>query len=114
MGDLSLHFNRSEFACPDLCGLDTVDAELLSDLDSIRTHFERPVTINSGCRCPEYNRSVGGAENSQHLLGRAADIVVDGITPALVQELAEQLDVHGLGEYSTFTHIDSRNGTARW
>ena len=111
---MSTHFSRSEFACPDHCGLDTVDAELLSDLESIREHLERKVTITSGCRCPEYNRSVGGAENSQHLLGRAADIVVDGITPALVQELAEQLDVHGLGEYSTFTHIDSRNGTARW
>ena len=76
MGDLSEHFSREEMACKCGCGLDTVDAELLSLLEKIRAHFDRPITINSGCRCEAHNRAVGGSKNSQHLIGRAADIVV--------------------------------------
>lgn len=30
--------------------------------------------INSGYRCAELNRMVGGVKNSQHMLGQAADI----------------------------------------
>ena len=33
-----------------------------------------PIIINSGYRNEVYNRQVGGARNSQHLLGQAADI----------------------------------------
>ena len=33
-----------------------------------------PIRITSGYRCPELNRAVGGASNSQHLRGEAADI----------------------------------------
>ena len=33
-----------------------------------------PIIINSGYRNPEYNKSVGGVQTSQHLLGQAADI----------------------------------------
>lgn len=40
-----------------------------------------PVIITSGYRCEEHNRAVGSVRNSQHLLGNAADIVVDGVTP---------------------------------
>ena len=114
MGDLSEHFSRHEFACKCGCGFDTVDAELLKVLEIIRNHFDRPITINSGCRCLRYNSRIGGANTSQHLLGRAADIDVKGIDPALVQELAVQLGVGGIGKYKTFTHIDTRVGHARW
>ena len=33
-----------------------------------------PIIINSGFRCSEVNRRVGGVSNSQHLTGQAADI----------------------------------------
>ena len=115
MGDISENFSRSEFACKCGCGLDSVDVELLRILETLRSHFDRPITINSGHRCVDYNAFVGGSSNSQHLYGRAADIVVDGIDPALVYELADQMGIGGAGEYSTFTHVDSRtNGPARW
>jgi uncharacterized protein YcbK (DUF882 family) len=110
----SEHFSRAEFACRCGCGFDTVDYELLRVLEYIREHFGKAVTVNSGCRCPEHNLAVGGGANSQHLLGRAADIVVDGIAHELVHELAEQIEVGGLGAYDTFTHIDTRVGYARW
>ena len=33
-----------------------------------------PVTVNSGCRCVDHNRAVGGALSSQHMFGVASDI----------------------------------------
>jgi uncharacterized protein YcbK (DUF882 family) len=116
IGDISAHFSRSEFACKCGCGYDTVDTELLVLLEEIRAHFGRGITINSGCRCVDYNASphIGGSEKSQHLYGRAADIVVEGTPPDIVHELAEQLGAGGLGKYDSFTHVDSRVGRARW
>ena len=112
----SEYFDRSEFACTCGCGFDTVDYELLRCLEYIREHFDKPVIVDSGCRCPAYNSRIpNSSPNSQHLLGRAADIRVAGIEPSLVQELAEQMEVGGLGKYNTFTHIDTRtDARARW
>ena len=81
MGDISKNFNRSEFACKCGCGYDNVDAMTLEIVQSVRDHFGQSVTITSGCRCPEYNAVVGGSKNSQHVKGRAADIVVANVSP---------------------------------
>lgn len=116
MGDLSTNFSRAEFACQCGCGFDTVDAELLAVLERIRNHFDVPVWISSAARCETHNSSdsVKGGKHSQHLLGRAADIVVDGVPAELVQEYANQIEVSGVGSYGTFTHIDTRAIKARW
>ena len=114
MGDLNKYFSRSEFACKCGCGQNTVDAELLNYLIQIREHFNSPVKVTSGNRCKSHNRAVGGSISSQHLYGRAADIVVRGVDPIEVQNYASSIGVSGLGSYETFTHIDSRNGNAAW
>ena len=116
MSDLSAHFSRSEFACKCGCGFDTVDSELLTMLETVRQHFELPMKIMSGCRCITHNESVGGAANSQHLVGKAADIKVHGILPAEVQAYTHYIwpDQYGIGTYSSFTHLDSRSVKARW
>jgi len=49
-------------------------------LQPLRTSLDRPVIVSSGYRSPELNRAVGGAKNSCHMYGRAADIVVPGLT----------------------------------
>jgi uncharacterized protein YcbK (DUF882 family) len=113
-GDLTENFSRAEFACKCGCGFDTVDHELLEKLEVLRGRFDRTITITSGCRCPDHNTAVGGSDGSQHLLGRAADIVVQGIDPALVREAAEELGFGGIGEYDDFSHLDTRVGYARW
>lgn len=46
-------------------------------LDPLREIFGKPITVTSGYRSKELNRRVGGATNSQHILGEAADIVSD-------------------------------------
>ena len=43
-------------------------------LDPLREWYGKPITVNSGYRCPQLNRMVGGAASSQHLKGEAADI----------------------------------------
>lgn len=43
-------------------------------LDPLRIAFKRPININSGFRSSEVNKAIGGAKNSQHCLGIAADI----------------------------------------
>lgn len=71
---MSEHFQRHEFACPH-CGVIKVVPELTRRLERLRWIIgERPIEIVSGYRCAIHNRAVGGAPNSQHLYGRAADI----------------------------------------
>lgn len=43
-------------------------------LQPVRDVIGCPIIINSGYRNPNYNESVGGVKNSQHLTGCAADI----------------------------------------
>ena len=116
MGDISTHFNRSEFACKCGCGFATVDVKLLSILEAVRVKFDSPLTINSACRCEIHNAKVGGAKGSKHKQGIAADIVVKGVSPNDVHAfLSDYLaGQHGLGKYNSFTHVDARVIPARW
>lgn len=50
-------------------------------LQSLRDWLGKPIIVNSGYRSPAVNKAVGGASNSSHMYGLAADIVVDGMTP---------------------------------
>lgn len=43
-------------------------------LDPIREAWGAPLTVNSGFRCPQLNKAVGGVPTSQHTKGEAADI----------------------------------------
>lgn len=52
----------------------------LKVLQPLRDHFAEPVIISSGYRCQALNKLVGGVYNSQHILGQAADIYLDGDT----------------------------------
>ena len=112
----SKYFKRREFACKCGCGFDTVDTDLLDILEEAREYFGEPITINSACRCPEHNENIGGSKNSQHKIGRAADITIAGYDNMAVQSYFETTypDSLGIGSYNTFTHIDSRNLKARW
>lgn len=47
---------------------------LISLLDKIRERWGSPIIVNSGYRCPQLNRVVGGSKTSQHLTASAADI----------------------------------------
>lgn len=116
MGNLSKNFNREEFECSCGCGFNTVDYELVNVLEDVREKFGKPITINSGCRCDDYNRSIGGAYESKHKYGIAADIVVGDTDADVVYFYLEDKykDKYGVGRYNGRTHIDVRREKARW
>ena len=79
------------FTIAELCNSDTADRrgiinripkDLLPNvqglinhvLDPLREWYGKPIYVNSGYRCPELNKVVGGVENSFHVSGCAADI----------------------------------------
>lgn len=49
-------------------------------LDPVREWYGKPIYVNSGYRCTELNKAVGGVSNSQHVKGEAADIDVHNTT----------------------------------
>jgi murein L,D-transpeptidase YcbB/YkuD len=100
------NFKIKEFACND--GTDTIkiDYELACILQKIREVAGKPITINSSYRTVSYNKKVGGASNSYHLYGRAADI--KGVELDEITAIANSLGVKGIIKYPTFVHIDTR------
>ena len=120
---LSPAFRVREFRCRD--GSDTimVDQALPLLLQAIREHFGKAVVITSGYRTATHNASVGVAKSSQHLLGRAADIQVAGVSVEDVAAYAESLmpDWGGVGRYPVkagrtkgWVHVDTRPNKSRW
>lgn len=105
MGDLSAHFSRREFDCHD--GQEAhPDPKLIDALERLR-HIcgDRPLRIISGYRDPAYNKSIGGATNSQHQFNRAADIPEGYATIAQ----AEQAGFTGIGYcHGWVVHVDVR------
>lgn len=91
-------------------------------LETVRAHFGKPVTVMSGPRCKEYNKKVGGARASEHLIVdhkdvNAVDIQVKDVSPTQVAKFLEELpyaNLLGIGKYPTFTHVDTRGYGARW
>ena len=109
MAKLSKNFDSSEFACKCGCGYDTPDPELIRMLQVARDLYGKSMIISSGCRCIKHNRNVGGAANSAHITGMAADIAtptgVDRylIIKALIQAGFERL---GINFNKKFIHVD--------
>ena len=113
---LAAHFTVSEFASKDGADEVKIDLLLVQHLETIRQHFGKPVTVNSGYRTPAHNAAVGGVKDSYHVKGMAADICVQGVKSKDVAQYAESLKIGGIGWYekSNFVHIDTRSGCVRW
>lgn len=111
---ISPNFKIKEFACQD--GSDTIVLHtdfVVDKLQKIRSHFNKPITINSAYRNPTHNRKVGGASSSYHVKGRAFDIVVKDISPNEVAKYAQSIGIKGIIRYSWGVHVDSR-GSKYW
>lgn len=112
---LSEHFLEEEFACR-CCGRVLVHPELVQKLEALRRMAGGPVVVTSGYRCPDHNKAVGGARNSYHTRGMAADIWVYAISPQQLAEMAEEVGFDGIGVYPVqgFVHVDVRGYRVRW
>ncbi len=51
----------------------------LKILDPLREKLNKPIIISSGYRSEKLNKIIGGSKTSQHISGKAADIIVSGI-----------------------------------
>ena len=121
---LTDNFKLSEFRCKD--GTDVPDdlrenVQLLcKNLQVLRDHIGKPIRVISGYRSPKYNRRIGGAKKSQHMLAKAADIKIKGMKPPEIKAVIVKLIKEGkmmpggVGLYTTFTHYDVRGRNARW
>lgn len=67
------YFSIKETSCKCGCGFDIKD-EMRAKLNQIREKVDIPLYLSSGARCPDHNRAIGGAPNSAHTQGLAADI----------------------------------------
>ena len=114
---ISDHFGVWEFKCKDNSRVIVLDKALVELLEIIRLHYNKPLHINSGYRTVQYNATLkNSSPKSQHILGKAADIWLNGVSP---KQLYSWLDSSypnslGIGIYDTFVHVDVREGKSRW
>ena len=121
---MTKNFSKEEFDCNDGSEMPINVyhnmVKVANQLQTLRDYINKPIQVNSAWRSEEYNASIGGVKNSQHIMGRAADIVIKGMTPIEVSKIIEELvgkgDMlqGGLGIYSSFVHYDIRGTKARW
>ncbi len=114
------HFNWSEFTSKDGSGFSggKVSAtqvkenvrRLMYKLEAVRKKKGgAAITITSGFRSISHNRNIGGASNSQHLYGIAADIKVSGYSTCSIYKTAETSGFSGLETCTvSWQHVDSR------
>ena len=99
-------------------GIDIRLFDLLATVQTMMSLVEGravEISLTSGYRTPERNRTIEGAvPNSQHIRGRAADIVLPGVPHARVADAAEIAGAPGLGRYPGFTHLDVGPPGRRW
>lgn len=74
-------------------------------LQPLRKVYGKRMIINSGYRCPELNKAVGGVPTSQHTKGEAADVACEH--PAYLVECLKKsgLDFDQCIQYSSFVHL---------
>lgn len=81
------------------------DGGLVDLLRSVEGHYGRPVVVTSGFRDLRSNRKAGGARQSMHVLCKAADIQIEGVSK---WDLAKYLrTVSGRGGVGTYCRTDS-------
>lgn len=115
LGDLSTNFWSKEFRCPcKKCRRKKVlvDDLLLFKLEMVRMACgNKSMTINSGNRCPEENRRIGGHPDSAHIpkpKGKGVDAKMEGVKPIDIGLAAEKIGGMRIGIARTYCHLDVR------
>ena len=97
------------------CESNSMQQGIVDLFHALRTKLNMPLTVNSGFRCAEYNKKVGGKPDSQHLYGKALDIRLPGkMTPVELQDHMESIGAKAIVLYKTFCHMDERQKKIRW
>ena len=118
------HFTPEEFACRcGECGSDgtEMNIEFVFKLDQLRERSGRPMHINSGYRCPEYNDRIASTGlDGPHTTGHAVDVRISGETAFhLMQQNTLGGWMQGIGinqkgpHEKRFIHLDDLTGPER-
>ena len=121
--NLTNHFTLNEFIISETAvrkGIDNTPSEtviinlkeLCSNLlEPIREKLNAPIHVSSGYRCKKLNTAIGGAKNSQHIEGKAADITTKELTvEELFQFVCDNFDFDQcIQEFDSWVHV-SWNG----
>jgi uncharacterized protein YcbK (DUF882 family) len=119
---VSKHFFSNEFRCRCLdpkCTETIIDEELLAMLDKLRDEVGKPVVITSGYRCFARQTQLlksglqTSKKRSQHELGKAVDIMVDGMTGLELEEVAKKVGFKSIGVAPMWIHVDTRSDKDR-
>ena len=124
--NLSPHFSLAELVSSQVAtrkGIENAPApaivanltRLAALLEQVRALVGAPIAISSGYRSPTLNKAVGGASNSAHVLGLAADIGTAKLTPKALALLIRQSDIafDQLIYEGTWVHIGLSTGALR-
>ena len=82
------------------CGYDRNKNGIKQIADGIREHFGKPLTISSGCRCATHNAKVGGVKGSRHVLGKASDIWISGVSKNDLMNKCKEYVSNGQANYT--------------
>lgn len=102
------YFTPDEFTCRCGCGAGEMNEKLIRNADKVREHFNAPITVSSGRRCPTHNSRVGGVSNSRHMSGNAMDFCVKGKSSATVLAYVQTLSdiAYAYAIDSSYVHMD--------
>lgn len=117
MPKITPNFTREEVACKCGCGADDIDLKFMLKVQKLRDDYGKPMKVNSGVRCAEHNKSVGGAENSYHRrvenrAPMALDIKIENSIDRFRFCRLALAYFRGVGVYKDFVHIDGRSGAS--
>jgi hypothetical protein len=95
-----------EVTCKCNCG-GVPTAEMLAKFDEIREKFGKPINISSGYRCEKQNKKIGGSPKSNHVTGKAIDVVRTSELEKFILANLETLDIYieDLASTPTWIHI---------
>ncbi|UVL80114.1 D-Ala-D-Ala carboxypeptidase family metallohydrolase [Pseudomonas putida] len=121
------HFTLDEMTVSQLAARDGFDNNpppearanlqlLCGALEQVRALFGAPIIVSSGFRSEKVNRLIGGATNSQHVQGLAADFTVIEVSPRetvrRISESAVPFDQLIL-EFDRWVHLSVTRDTPR-
>ena len=114
--NISKNFKVKELAATDGARYARISPELVAGLQRIRDRVGSAVVLNSGYRHNVLNETVGGADESQHITGRAADIRASAKSPLDLARIAlEELGCDiGIGLGRNSIHVDLRGQLTSW
>lgn len=116
---LSDNFFSTEFDCHcSNCKETLINDELVLLLEEIRKEINTPIKITSGYRCEEHQKQIyegqsNTIQNSQHVLGNAADIVATAWRGSELLDVAKKVGFICVGVGHRFIHVDLRKDKER-